>query len=129
MSEEFQPGQTVTGLYKTGKYIGELISQNRAGTHFVVKVLAVIKHPTQGDLHSPKSVDVPLFHERRALSFSEKTNIPQTYLKPFDGDIPEYGESLKHALEEQKRELQELDNDWANKSIETLETLEKDYFK
>lgn len=129
MNDTFQTGQTVTGLYKTGKYIGEIVTSNRTGSHYVVKVLAVLKHPVQGDLHSPQSVDVPLFHERRALSQFEKTNVPQAYIKPFDGEIPDYVDSLKIALEKQKSELQQSTGDpWAEKSLETLEILEKDYF-
>jgi kinase-associated protein B len=129
MSGTYETGQMVTGIYKTGKYVGEIIDVNRAKTSYVVKVLAVIKHPTQGDLHNPQSVNVPLFHERKALSYMEKANIPAPYIKPYDGEIPEYKKSLAEALSIQKDDLVKMNNEWADKSLESLRSLEKDYFK
>lgn len=127
MSGTFEVGQKVTGIYKTGKYIGEIteIKPER----YVVRVLAVLKHPQQGDLHQAKSANVPLFHERRALAFREQTNIPAVYVKDYDGTIPDYKESLKKALEEQKTDLEEDSSDWAKKSLEMLKNLEQDYFR
>ncbi|TKJ07484.1 kinase, partial [Bacillus cereus] len=52
MRETFEIGEIVTGIYKTGKYIGE-VTNSRPGS-YVVKVLAVLKHPVQGDLHNVK---------------------------------------------------------------------------
>ncbi|MDQ0255682.1 kinase-associated protein B [Evansella vedderi] len=127
MSEHYEVGQIVTGIYKTGKYIGEIteIKPER----YVVKVLAVLKHPQQGDLHQAKSAHVPFFHERRALAYREKTNIPNVYVKSYDGDIPEYKESLRIAVDEQKEALEKDGSEWAAKSLEILQSLEKDYFK
>ncbi|MBO9130648.1 kinase-associated lipoprotein B [Bacillus sp. 165] len=118
-------GTIVTGIYKTGKYIGEIT--NIRPQHYLVKVLAVLKHPTQGDLHNPKETDVPLFHERRALAFREQTNIPAQMVKPFEGEIPEYMYSLQVALEKQIEELHADGSPWAKKCIQNLEGLKQDY--
>ncbi|MGD6804345.1 kinase-associated lipoprotein B [Rossellomorea aquimaris] len=122
---DFKNGDTVTALYKTGKYIGE-VTDSRPGV-YVVKVLAVLKHPRQGDLHNPKEVDVPLFHERKALAFSERANIPEKMVKPFEGDIPEYNESLSSTFNELKKQLASEDSAFAAKSLETLESIRREY--
>jgi len=122
---ELQVGEIVTGIYKTGKYIGE-ITEIRP-QHYLVRVLAVMKHPMQGDLHNPKNADVLIFHERRALSFREQANIPKQMVKPFDNEVPDYLESLKEAVAKMKMELTETPSQWAEMSIRSLESLEKDY--
>ncbi|WP_416151827.1 kinase-associated lipoprotein B [Salipaludibacillus sp. HK11] len=129
MMHDLEIGQIATGIYKTGKYVGEIVDINRDKGLGVLKVHAVLKHPVQGDLHNPNSVDVALFHERKALSQFEKTNIPLSHLKSFDKEIPDYHESLKEALREQKYSLQEDENDWSKESLKTLASLEKEYFK
>ena len=125
MLAELQVGEVVTGIYKTGKYIGE-ITEIRP-QHYLVRVLAVMKHPMQGDLHSPKDADVLIFHERRALSFREQANIPKQMVKPFENEIPEYTESLKEAVAKMKTELTEAGSEWAEMSMKAMEALEKDY--
>lgn len=126
-NEEIKIGEIVTGIYKTGKYIGEVTGIRPQ--HYLVKVKAVVKHPMQGDLHNPKKVDVPIFHERRALSFNEQTNIPMQMVHLFDGEIPLYEDSLRGALDQMNQVLQSEASDWANKCIANLLALEKDYFK
>ena len=64
-------GDKVKAVYKTGEYIGELVTITDQKS--LVKILAVLKHPTQGDLHHPLEVDGVFFHQRRALAFQEKT--------------------------------------------------------
>ncbi|ABS23725.1 kinase-associated lipoprotein B [Bacillus cytotoxicus] len=125
MKETFEIGEIVTGIYKTGKYIGEIT--NKRPESYVVKVLAVLKHPMQGDLHNIKQADVPFFHERRALSFREQTNIPKAMVKKYDGDIPDYKESLKTALKAQIAALLEDDSPFAQRSLQTLQQLKRDY--
>lgn len=125
MNETFQIGDIVTGIYKTGKYIGEIT--NVRPQHYLVKVLAVVKHPMQGDLHNVKQADVPFFHERHALSFREQTNIPQSMVKRYEGDVPDYKESLQQALTEQIMQLQEDDTPFAERSLQMLEQLKHDY--
>ncbi len=124
--EERMIGDIVTGIYKTGKYIGEITDIRPM--HYLVKVKAVLKHPQQGDLHHPKDADVQFFHERRALAFNEQTNVPKKMVKPFDGDIPDYQESLKNALTELREELMQLNTPWAEQSLSNLSRLEADYF-
>jgi kinase-associated protein B len=124
---EFNVGDRVTAIYKTGKYIGEITDIRPQA--YLVRVLAVAKHPMQGDLHNPKDADVDFFHQRRALSFREQANIPKQMVKPFSEDIPEYQESLREAVEKMKQELTELATPWAEHSLKLVSDLEKDYFK
>lgn len=124
---EIKIGDTVTAIYKTGKYIGE-VTEDRP-QHYLVRVLAVVKHPLQGDLHNPKSADVLVFHERRALSYREQANIPKQMVKPYEQNVPDYQESLKEAVGKMKKDLTETPSDWADMSLKMLDSLEKDYFK
>ncbi|ASS90395.1 MULTISPECIES: kinase-associated lipoprotein B [Aeribacillus] len=124
---DIKVGDIVTGIYKTGKYIGEVteIREN----HYLVRVKAVLKHPMQGDLHQPKQADVPFFHERKALSFNEQANIPKKMVHHYNGEIPDYETSLKEASAALKKELEEDGSDWALRSLENLNRLEREYFK
>ena len=123
---EWQIGDYVTAFYKTGKYAGE-ITQIRTNGYIVVKTLAVLKHPMQGDLHNPKQADVDFFHERKALAYLEQTNVPSNMVKPFEGEIPSYKASLASALVTLKEELQEDPSEWAARSLECLGRLELEY--
>lgn len=127
MSDEFKVGDIVTGIYKTGKYIGEITAIKPE--HYLVKVKAVLKHPMQGDIHSPKDVNVPLFQERRALAFNEQTNVPKKMLRHYKEEVPEYKSSLREAVEKTKNDLQAEGTEWALRSLENMNVLEKDYFK
>jgi kinase-associated protein B len=122
----FKVGEKVTAIYKTGKYIGE-ITEDRPNA-YLVRVLAVVKHPMQGDLHNPKQTDVSLFHQRRALAYREQMNVPKNMVKSFEGEIPDYRQSLKEAVEKMKVILNEKDSEWNTKSLEMIAGLEKDYF-
>ncbi|MCL6572056.1 MAG: kinase-associated lipoprotein B [Bacillus sp. (in: Bacteria)] len=122
---ELQIGEIVTAIYKTGKYIGEITDVRPQ--HYLVRVLAVLKHPMQGDLHNPKEADVLIFHERRALSYREQANIPTKMVKPFENEVPEYLTSLKEAVEKMKKELEETPSQWTEMSIKAIESLKKDY--
>lgn len=127
MSEVYQIGQIVTGIYKTGKYIGEVTAIKPQ--HITIRVKAVLKHPLQGDLHAPRQSDVLFFHERRALALNEQTNIPKTQVKPYEEDVPDYYDSLKKVVADQIEELEKTDSDWAKQSLQIYKILEKDYFK
>ncbi|WP_156791500.1 kinase-associated lipoprotein B [Bacillus sp. SG-1] len=122
---DFKNGDIVTAIYKTGKYIGE-VTDSRPGI-YVVKILAVLKHPRQGDLHNPKEVDVPLFHERKALAFRERANIPEKMIKPYEGDIPDYNDTLISSFIELKDGLETEDSAFAQKSLETLKGVKREY--
>ncbi|CAM4410748.1 kinase-associated lipoprotein B [Paenibacillus tarimensis] len=118
------PGQNVKMNYKSGVYIGEVMEIS--GPRAVVKVLAVLKHPEQGDLHNPYNPDVPMFHERRALSYTEKALALINDLQPYSGHIPDYRESLMHAVESELADLERLRR-WADRSIQQLEALRSEY--
>jgi kinase-associated protein B len=127
MMPEFQIGDKVTAIYKTGKYIGEITEERTQ--HYLVRVLAVLTHPMQGDLHHPKNASVDIFHERRALANREQTNVPKQMVKHFHDEIPNYQESLKAAVDKMKKECTEANSAWGEKSLENIEGLEKSYFK
>jgi kinase-associated protein B len=122
---KFQIEDKVTAFYKTGKYIGEVTGE-RPGT-YVVKILAVLKHPRQGDLHNPAEVDVPLFHERKALAFREQANMPEKMVKPFEEEIPEYEESLLAAFGILKKQQEDDGSQHALKSLEALKGVQREY--
>lgn len=124
---ELKIGDIVTSIYKTGNYIGE-ITEIRP-QHYLVRTLAVLKHPMQGDLHNPKEVAFGFFHERKALAHREQANIPKQMVKPFNEQLPEYADSLKASLEKLKSELQNDESDWAKLSLKNIDTLEREYFK
>ncbi|WP_174728238.1 kinase-associated lipoprotein B [Mesobacillus harenae] len=125
--DEFKIGDKVTAIYKTGKYIGEITDVRPQ--HYLVRVLAVMKHPMQGDLHNPKDADVTFFHERRALAYREQTNVPKQMVKHYEQEIPDYLTSLKEATEKLKAELNEKASVWSERSLQMISSLEKDYFK
>ncbi|WP_219835789.1 kinase-associated lipoprotein B [Paenibacillus sp. R14(2021)] len=110
--------------YKTGQYVGEVVENT--GPRAVMKVLAVLKHPEQGDLHHPYNPDVPMFHERRALSYTEKANVPLGDIKAFHGEVPAYKASLEHALAKEIDALDKLKR-WSERGLEQLEQLAKEY--
>lgn len=126
MEEKIEVGSIVTGLYKTGKYVGE-VTEIRP-SHYLVRVLAVLKHPTQGDLHNPNQTDVALFHERRALAYREQTNVPKKMIHIFDEAVPDYKESLAKALSAQIEKYEGDESSFAQQCLIHLKNLEKDYF-
>lgn len=119
-------GQIVTANYNSGKYIGEVMEDR--GKNYLVKVLAVTKHPIQGDLHNPGQTDNVFFHQRKALSYQEKMNAPKSAVQPFEGEVPEYQNSLKRAFHELKSKLEENDTEFNQKARDNLLDLEKRYF-
>lgn len=125
--EELQIGERVTAIYKTGKYIGEITDIRPQ--HYLVRILAVVRHPMQGDIHHPKDVEVGFFHERRALAYREQTNVPKKMVKKFEEELPNYQESLKIAVEKIKQELENDSSPWAEMSLRNIQSLENDYFK
>ncbi|MBS4173927.1 kinase-associated lipoprotein B [Bacillus sp. FJAT-49736] len=118
-------GQIVTFFNKTGKYVGEITACY--SDRYLVKTLAVLKHPMQGDLHHPKETEVAFFHERKALAYREQTNIPLKMVKPYEGDVPDYSESLQDAFHKLYGELNSEENAFNRKSIECLNSIQKEY--
>lgn len=128
MTTEIEIGSIVRAHKKTGTYIGEVTAEKEKD--YLVRILAVVKHPMQGDLHNPKQGDVAFFHERKALSFREQTPVLKNMVKIFNGEIPDYHESLKEAFNKLKSSLEnEEDSLFVEKSLRCLEELAKEYFK
>lgn len=121
---EYQVGSIVQASYKSGEYVGEVVDVTR--TKLAVKVLAVLKHPSQGDLHHPMEVDGVMFHQRRALAFQEIALMHPSTVMPYRKDVPEYHESLLRAVEDEMIMLEKMAR-WANQSIELLQQLQNEY--
>ncbi|MDB5051999.1 MAG: kinaseassociated protein [Bacilli bacterium] len=126
MSNLFQAGDFVIAAYKTGEYIGEIVEASAIKA--AVKVLAVLKHPAQGDLHNPMQANVAFFHQRRALAYQEIALMPLHTISPYGKTIPDYKESLYRALHDEMEELKHAML-FAQKCLNELESLEKDYFE
>ncbi|WP_123041945.1 sporulation phosphorelay system protein KapB [Cohnella candidum] len=122
--DKHQPGAIVKAAYKTGEYIGETVESD--GRRILVKVLAVLVHPTQGDLHHPYDPDAPLFHERKASAYTEKVWVSASAAEPYDGAIPPYRETLETALGAEMEKLDRLKR-WAERCLEQLAEIRKDY--
>ncbi|PAD38754.1 kinase-associated lipoprotein B [Terribacillus sp. 7520-G] len=121
-------GSVVKARYKTGVYVGKI--KEERGKFYLVEVLAVLKHPQQGDLHNPKETEGVFFHERRALAHHEKANIPKTAVSAFTDDIPDYPASLQAALKELKDDLNDQpDSAYRELVLSNIDSLEQDYFK
>jgi kinase-associated protein B len=125
MNDQFAIGNIVTATYKTGEYVGEIVEMSSSGKA-AVKIKAVLKHPTQGDLHNPMDPNVPFFHQRRALADGEIALMPLYTVKPFSGTVQDYRLSLERALYAEIRTLQEKAQ-WVERSLQELEQLKKDY--
>ncbi|GAB3803519.1 kinase-associated lipoprotein KapB [Virgibacillus kimchii] len=124
---EVNIGDIVRAHYKSGTYIGE-VKEDR-GERYLIEVLAVHKHPMQGDIHNPGQVDGVFFHERKALAHHEKMNVKKPAVHPYDEDIPEYGPSLKQAVETYREKLQEKDNEFNRAALQRLEGLEEKIYR
>lgn len=120
-------GDIVQATYKSGEYIGELTEMREARRRGIVKILAVLKHPRQGDLHHPMNSDVPLFHQRRALANGEHASVPLASIRPYDGHIPDYHSSLLEAVRKDIAKLQNMNTEWAKRSLEALTQLKNEY--
>ncbi|QMV43206.1 sporulation phosphorelay system protein KapB [Cohnella cholangitidis] len=124
MSELNAVPEIVRINYKTGEYVGEAIDRDERRA--LVKVLAVLQHPTQGDLHSSYDPDAVMFHERKALSYTEKVWVPIQTVQPYKGAIPDYRESLRTAYGNERERIDRLKR-WSELCLEKLESLRKDY--
>ncbi|WP_049319827.1 sporulation phosphorelay system protein KapB [Mammaliicoccus sciuri] len=111
--------------HKTGQYVVEIVEEK--GDQFLVKVLAVLKHPRQGDLHSPNEVENVFFHERKALSQFEKRYTTAQFLKDYPHDVPNYIDSLKTSLAELEEKMIKRNNDYSEQALKFIEQLKIDY--
>ncbi|MBB6671744.1 sporulation phosphorelay system protein KapB [Cohnella nanjingensis] len=114
----------VRAEYKTGQYIGRVVETD--GRRTLVEVLAVLRHPTQGDLHSSFNPDAALFHERRASAYREKVWALSHEVKPYGGEIPEYRESLAAAFGAEAERIDRMKR-WAERCQTQLDSLKADY--
>lgn len=112
-------------MHKTGIYIVEKIEDRPQGA--LVKVVSVITHPMQGDLHHRGEVDNVFFHERKALSYNEKRIVDNNLLKPYNDDVIEYTDSLKQAVAKLEHKLNLEHTKFNTKSLEMLGALKNDY--
>lgn len=119
-------GDIVQAEYNTGIYIGKVIEDRR--NFYLVQVLAVVKHPLQGDLHNRGKVEGVAFHERKALAYNEKMNAKKRYVQPYHGTVPDYETSLKTAVETFRQELKKSDTDFNRLSLQKLRDLENDFY-
>ncbi|WP_338131387.1 sporulation phosphorelay system protein KapB [Cohnella rhizosphaerae] len=76
-------GQFVKAEHKTGQYIGKIASVDERRA--LVEIMAVLRHPQQGDLHSAYDPDAALFHERRASAEREKVWVMLRDAVPYAG--------------------------------------------
>jgi len=120
-------GDMVRAHYNSGTYIGE-VKEDR-GERYLIEVLAVYKHPMQGDIHNPGQVDGVFFHERKALAHHEKMNVKKPAVHPYDEEIPEYAPSLKQAVQVYREKLQEKESDYNKAALHKLEGLEENIYK
>lgn len=127
MDLAFQPGDVVQAEYKSGIYVGEVVEVKVERRKALIKVLAVLKHPDQGDLHHPGQADVPLFHQRKALAYQEKVNVPLRLLSRYEGEIPDYQTSLMDAVNRELKALEHDDSPWARQSLNHLKALREEY--
>src|SRR5699024_2114398 len=118
-------GEIIEAEYNSGIYIGKILEDRH--NFFLVEVLAVTKHPTQGDLHKPGQAEGLAFKQRKALQHKEKMNARKRTIKPFEGKIPHYTQSLKEALENFKERLLSEKTPFNQQSMEKLKLLEKYY--
>lgn len=121
----WNPGDIVRVSQKTGEYIAEVVEEGDAKV--LVKVLAVTKFPAQGDLHTSFEVDVPLFHQRPALSYREKFYAFSNAVMRYNGPIPDYKESVRVAMEREMEKMRKMSK-WAERCLVELEALHKETF-
>ncbi|MBL0847785.1 MULTISPECIES: sporulation phosphorelay system protein KapB [Mammaliicoccus] len=111
--------------HKTGQYVVEVIEEK--GDQLLVKILAVLRHPRQGDLHSPNEVENVFFHERKALSQFEKRYTTAQFLKAYNEEVPNYIESLKSSIYELEEKMKKKNNAYSDQALKCIEQLKKDY--
>lgn len=124
---QLSAGDLVLVEYNSGKYICEF--EEDRGNFSLVKVLAVVKHPNQGDLHNPGQVEGVAFFERKALAYHEKINARKRMIQPYYGEVPEYNASLKKAFDQLKHELEKEDTPFNQASLNRLHNLKVHYYQ
>ncbi len=122
----YKKGDTVTMTYKTGEYVG--IVFDVTSNKLVVQVLAVLRHPEQGDLHHPQDAGVAFFHQRKSLAFRERALVSAEQVLHWEGEVPEYKSSLQSAWQREVIRMQShSQREWAERGLEQLLLLQKEY--
>ena len=124
---EVPVGAIVRAHYNSGTYIGE-IKEDR-GDRYLVEVLAIHKHPLQGDIHNFGAVDNVFFHARKALAHHEKMNVKKAAVHTFNEQIPDYNKSLKQAISVYKDKLSAEDTAYNHAALRKLMELEEGPYK
>jgi kinase-associated protein B len=124
---EMNIGDIVRAHYNSGTYIGE-VKEDR-GERYLIEVLAVHKHPMQGDIHNPGEVEGVFFHERKALAHHEKMNVKKPAVHPYKEEVPDYGQSLQRAVQAYREKLQEEDSAFNQAALKKLEGLEENIYR
>ncbi|WP_186576421.1 kinase-associated lipoprotein B [Aquibacillus kalidii] len=125
--DDAKNGDIVRAHYRSGSYIGEVMEDR--GEKYLIKVLAVVKHPLQGDLHNFGETEGVFFHQRKALSYQEKMNVSKSAVHPYSDTVPSFNESLKDAIHKLRSKLQEKDSEFNQKALASIDQLENEYFK
>jgi kinase-associated protein B len=115
-------GELVRAHYNSGTYIGQ-VKEDR-GDRYLIEVLAVHKHPLQGDIHHYGAVENVFFHARKALAHREKMNVKKAAVHAFDGQVPDYTESLQQAITIYKEKLSAEDTVYNRAALQKLAELE-----
>jgi len=124
---DLEIGDHVHIEYNSAQYVGEFVEDR--GNFALVKVLAVLKHPEQGDLHNPGQVEGVAFFERKALTHRELVNARKRTLKSFEGTVPGYDDSLKEAYYTLREKLEQEDTDFNKLSLARLADVYEHYYK
>lgn len=124
---EVEVGQSVKAHATSGTYAGKVIEDR--GDRYLVEVLAVLKHPLQGDLHNLNQTEEVFFHERKALAHHEKANIKKAAVHPYEEEIPEYVASLKEAVEVYREKLKKESSAYHEQALKTLDRLEDEVYR
>lgn len=129
MSNDIQIGSVVETDYNSGIYIGEVIEDR--GNSWLIEVQAILKHPTQGDLHNPEQTQGKgvAFHERKALGLREKLNGRKRKTELFTGEVPNYVDSLKSSFNQLKEQLEARNDAYGNLALEKLADLDESFYQ
>lgn len=128
MNEQLKSDDLCLIDYKSGKYIAQFVERSLNNpSKAIVKIISVVEHPEQGDLHNRYQADVPLFHQRKASAYLEHVLLPMNMIKVYSGDVMDYSSSLAHALQRQLLELAKKDDEWSDKAREQLLLLKAEY--
>ncbi len=129
MSNEIQVGSIVETDYNSGIYIGKVIEDR--GNSWLIEVQAILKHPTQGDLHNPEQTqgEGVAFHERKALAPREKLNGRKRKTKLYTKGVPNYVYSLQAAFNLLKEQLQARNDAYGDLALEKLADLDASFYQ